>query len=158
MKRPLVLVGICYLLTQAAAVFFGAGVLKILFFVCAGGFAVTFVYWRTRRARVFPVAFLAAAVAFGSFCLYTRFAVEPSRALDGRDETVTATVCELPVNQYGRWYYVLQIDSVDDKTAPQRFRIRLSSQRALSVEPYSRIRGKIHLFLPQGGDGYSSRG
>lgn len=158
MKRPLVLAGFCYLLTQAAAVFFGAGVSRVLFFVCLGGFAVTFVYWRTRRAAVFPAAFLIAAAALGSFCLYTRMAVQPPRMLDGRDETVEATVCELPVSQYGRWYYVMQVDGVDDKTAPQHFKIRLSSQRALDVEPYSRFRGKIHLFLPQGGDGYSSRG
>ncbi len=158
MKRPLVLVGFCYLLTQAAAVFFGAGVSWILFFLCVGGFAVTFVYWRTRRAVVFPLAFLAAALALGSFCLYTRLTAEPPHMLDGRDETVEATVCELPVSQYGRWYYVMQIDSVDDKTVPQRFKIRLSAQGSLQVEPYSRVRGKIHLFLPQGGDGYSSRG
>lgn len=158
MKRPLVLVGFCYLLTLAAAVFFGAEVSFVLLWVCLAGFAVTFVYWRTRKAVVFPLAFLTAALALGSFCIYSHFSVEPPRMLDGKDETIEGTVCELPSRQYNRWYYVVQVDSVADKSAPQHFKIRLSSQNGLSVEPYSRISGKIHLFLPSGGDGYSSRG
>lgn len=158
MKRPLVLVGLCYLLTLAAAVFFGEQGSFVLLWVCLAGFAVTFVYWRTRRAVLFPVAFLTAAVALGSFCIYSNFAVQPPRTLDGKDEIVEGTVCELPTRQNDRWYYVLQVDSAADKKAPQHFKIRLSAKNGLSVQPYSHIKGKIHLFLPSGGEGYSSRG
>lgn len=158
MKRPLVLVGFCYLLTLAAAVFFGAGVSFVLLWVCLAGFAVTFVYWRTRKAVVLPLAFLTAAAALGSFCAWSHFAVEPPRALDGKDEVIEGTVCELPSRRYGRWYYVVRVDAVAGQNAPGNFKIRLSSQNGLGVEPYSRIKGKIRLFLPPGGEGYSSRG
>ncbi len=158
MKRPLVLVGLCSLLTLAAAVFFGAAVSFVLLWVCAAGAGVTFVYWRTRRAVVFPLAFLTAAVALASFCLYTRFVIEPPRALDGRDLQVEATVCELPVRRYGRWYCVVRVDRAQGQALPRPFKIRLSAQKMPEAEPYSRIRGKIHLFLPPGGEGYSSRG
>ena len=157
MKRPLVLVGFCYLLTLAAAVSLGARASAVLFGCSLLLFAASLLIRRTRAALVFPAAFLTAAVAFGSFAGYTWAAVEPPQALDGLDAEVEGAVCELPYTQYGRWYYVVRLDSVSVPGAPQSFRIRLSSQNALDVEPYSRIRGRVHLFLPQGGDGYGSR-
>ena len=157
MRRPLVLVGFTALLTLAAAVYFGEHLSFLLIWVCLAGFAAAFFYWKTRRTAVFPVAFLTAAVALGSFCIYTHFAVDPPRTLDGKDAVAEATVCELPVQQYGRWYYVARVDRLSVPGAPTGFKIRISSQNALSAGPYSRIDAKVHLFLPQGGDGFSSR-
>ena len=157
MKRPLVLVGFCYLLTLAAAVFFGAELSFFLLWFCVAGFLVTFVWWRTRRAVIFPLAFATAAVALASFCLYFHSSVEPPRALDGKEETIRGTICELPEHRNSRWYYVVRVDSIAVRNAPTGFKIRLSSQNALNAGPYSRIGGKTHLFLPPGGDGFSSR-
>lgn len=157
MKRPLVLVGFCYLLTLAAAVSLGERASAVLFGCSLVLFAGSVLIRRTRTALVFPAAFLTAAVAFGSFAGYSRTVVEPPQALDGLDAEVEGAVCELPYTQYGRWYYIVQLDSVSAPGAPQSFKIRLSAQNALDVEPYSRIRGRVHLFLPQGGDGYNSR-
>lgn len=157
MKRPLELVGFCYLLTLAAAVSFGADASFVLFWCCLALFAGSVAVRKTRAALVFPAAFLTAAVAFGSFAAYTRAAVEPPRVLDGADAVVEGEICELPYSQYGRWYYVVRLDSVSVPDAPQSFKIRLSAQHALEAEPYSRIRGKVHFFLPQGGSGYGSR-
>ena len=157
MRRPLVLVGFCYLLTLAAAVFFGAGVSFVLLWLCLAGFIVTFVWWRTRRAVVFPLAFAVAAAALAAFCLYSRFAVEPPRALDGKTVAVSGTVCELPESHNGRWYYVVRIDSTAEAGLPTGFRVRLSSKSQLSVKPYSRLSGTISLFLPSGGDGFTSK-
>ena len=85
MRRPLVLVGFCYLLTLAAAVFFGAGTSFVLLWLCAAGFLVTFVWWRTRRTAVFPLAFATAAVALASFCAYSRGSTRGrTRALRGK--------------------------------------------------------------------------
>lgn len=157
MKRPLVLVGFCYLLTLAVAVRFGAKVSLVLFWCCLLGFAVTFFYWRTRKARVFPAAFLTAAAALLCFCMYSHFAIEPPRVLDGKDLNISGTVCELPYRQYNRWYCVVKVDSVSGSGAPQHFKVRLSSQNLITAEPYSHISGKVHFFLPSGGDGYSSK-
>ncbi len=157
MRRPLVLVGFTALLTLVAAVYFGERLSFLLIWVCLVGFAGTFFYWKTRRAAVVPAAFLTAAVALGSFCAYSHFSVDPPQALDGKDAMAEATVCELPVQQYGRWYYVVKVDRLSISGAPTGFKIRISSQSGLSVGPYSRINAKIHLFLPKGGDGFSSR-
>lgn len=158
MKRPLVLVGFCYLLTLAAAVFFGAEISFVLFWACAAGAAASLLRRRTRRAAAVPLALCTAAASLAAFCLYTRFAVEPPRALDGRDLEVEATVCELPSRRYGRWYYIARVDRAEGAGAPAGFKIRISSSAALEAGPYSRVRGRFHLFLPPGGEGYSSRG
>lgn len=156
MRRPLVLVGFSYLLTLAAAVYLGAEISFVLFWCCLVLFAVSLAIRKTRAVLVFPAAFLTAAVAFGCFAGYSRAAVEPPRALDGTDAQVEGTVCELPYSQYGRWYYVVKLDSVSVQGAPQQFKIRLSSQNELSAGPYSSIRCKVHFFRPQGGEGYGS--
>ena len=156
MRRPLVLVGFSYLLTLAAAVFLGTEISFVLFWCCLALFGVTVAVRKTRTALVFPAAFLTAAIAFGSFSWYFHTAVQPPRSLDGKDAKVEGTVCELPYSQYGRWYYVVNLDSVAASGAPQKFKIRLSSQSELDTGPYSRIRCKVHFFRPQGGEGYSA--
>lgn len=157
MRRPLVLVGFCDLLTLAAAVFLGAEVSFVLFWCCLALFLCSVACRRTRAAFVFPLAFLTAAAAFGSFAAYTRGVVEPPRALDGKDALIRGEICELPEFRYGRWYYVVRLDSVSVPGVPQSFKIRLSSRRMLSAEPYSVVRGKARFFLPQGSGGYDSR-
>lgn len=156
MRRPLVLVGFSYLLTLAAAVYLGSKLSFVLFWCCLALFVVTAFFQKTRAVPVFPVAFLTAAVAFGVFTGYFRAQVEPPRMLDGLDATVNGTICELPYSQYGRWYYIVHLDSVSVQDAPQNFKIRLSSQTKLASEPYSRIYGKVHFFRPQGGNGYTA--
>ena len=160
MKRPLVLVGFCYLLTLAAAIFLGADISFMLLWCCAGGFAVTALWKKTRRAVILPLAFAASTAALVSFCVYYRFSVEPPRALDGKNLNVEGTVCELPERRYGRWYYIVRVDKTDFKSAcvPRGFKVRISLQNGLNAGPYSRVKGKIHFFLPSGGDGFSSRG
>jgi competence protein ComEC len=156
MRRPLVLVGFSYLLTLAAAVYLGAQLSFVLFWCCLALFVVTALFKKTRTVMVFPVAFLTAAAAFGAFAGYSRAAVEPPQMLDGLDATINGTICELPYSQYGRWYYIVSLDSVSVPDAPQNFKIRLSSQQKLTSEPYSCIHGKVHFFRPQGGNGYTA--
>lgn len=158
MNRPLVLVGICYLLTLAVAAFFGAGVSAPLFWVCLGMFAASLFVPKLRRAVVVPLALASAAAALGAFSLYGRFAVEPPRALDGKTIAVGGTVCELPRQSNGRWSYIVRVDSAADPRAPVGFKIRLTVQNGMDAGPYSRVSGKIRLYLPPGGEGFDSRG
>lgn len=157
MKRPLVLVGFTYLLTLAAAVYFGA--FWSMAFACAAllGFAVTLLLPKTRTAWVFPTALLAASLAFGSFAAFSQAEVEPVRALAERDAVIEGTVVELPYRAYGKNYYVVEVRRTAGAALSQSYKIRLSSQNALHAEPYSNIRAKVHFFLPGGGEGYSSR-
>lgn len=157
MKRPLALVGFCYLLTQAAAVFFGAHMSLALACCCLFGFAVSLFQPKMRITGIFPVALLTMSLAFGGFFAGYQAQMEPSLALDGKDAVIDGVVCELPYQAYNRSYYVVEVQNCSLPGVPQNLKLRLSSQRALTAEPYSRIRGRVHLFLPSGGEGYSSR-
>lgn len=157
MKRPLALVGFCYLLTLAAAVYFGAKWSLVLACICLLGFLLTVLHSKTRASGVFPVALLTVSLAFGSFAAYATSTVEPVQSLAGHDAVIEGTVCELPYQNYNRFYYIVEVTRTTIPNAPQTFKIRLSAQNAIHVEPYSKIKGKVHLFLPNGGEGYSSR-
>ncbi|MDF1494204.1 ComEC/Rec2 family competence protein [Caproiciproducens sp. CPB-2] len=157
MKRPLVLVGFCYLLTLAAAVYFGPELSLVLACASLAGFLITALAPKTRAVGVFPAALLAVTLAFGSFYAVHQSQVEPAELLAGRDAVIDGTVCELPYQAYNRFYYIVEVNDISLKDAPRPLKIRISSQGALNVEPYSHIQGKVHLFLPSGGEGYSSR-
>jgi competence protein ComEC len=157
MKRPLVLVGFCYLLTLAAAVSFGAWWSLLLACCCLFGSFITLIFPKTRATGVFPLALLTISLAFGSFAACYQSSVEPTLALNEKDAVIDGTVCELPYQAYNRFYYVIEVNNISIPNAPEMLKIRLSSQGALNVEPYSHIKGKVHLFLPSGGEGYSSR-
>ena len=147
MKRPLVLVGFCYLLTLSAAVFFGGRWWLFLACCCL----VLFLF------SVFSLALIAISLAFGSFSAFSQANVEPSAALAEKDAVISGTVCELPYQAYNRFYYIVEVNDSSLPNAPTPFKIRLSCQNALQVEPYSHITGKVRFFLPDGGEGYSSR-
>jgi competence protein ComEC len=157
MRRPLVLVGFCYLLTLAAAVYFGANWSLLLACCCLLGFLITLLLPQTRALGIFPLALLTMSLAFGSFAASCQSSVEPTVAFAEKDAIIDGTVCELPYQAYNRFYYVVEVNRISIPSAPKTLKIRLSSQGALNVEPYSHIKGKVHLFLPNGGEGYSSR-
>ncbi len=157
MKRPLALVGFTYLLTLAVAVYFGAQVSLILACVCLAGFLATTLKKKTRVTGVFSLVFLAAALAFGYFSGSSAAVTDMTARLDGKDAVIDGVICELPYRAYSRNYYEVEIRSVSGAKEQISMKIRLSSQNALRAEPYSHIRGKVHLFLPSGGEGYTSR-
>ena len=159
MTRPFVLVGFGYLLALTAAVYFGAQIALVLSCLCLC--TAAFLLWQKRGgARVFVLATITISLALGNFYVCTQTEVEPVLAADGQDAEITAVLCELPQEQYHRHYYVLEVKEIileNGEEIPQIHKIRLSSQTALPLSPYDSIRGKVHLFLPQGGDGFSSR-
>ncbi len=157
MKRPLALVGFTYLLTLAVAVYFGAQVSLVLACVCLAGFLAAALNKKTRVTGVFPLVFLTAALAFGCFSGSSTAVTDMTARLDGKDAVIDGVICELPYRAYNRNYYEVEIRSISGAKGQIPMKIRLSSQNALRAEPYSQIKGKVHLFVPSGGEGYTSR-
>lgn len=157
MVRPFALVGFCYLLTLAAAVYFGSAFSLVLACICLVGFCVTLFFKKIRAAKVIPVALLTASIALGSFVTYSKSAVEPVSVLNGKDAVITGTICEQPYKAYGHYYYVLEVNNIALKNAPHVQKMRLSTPNALDVDIYGTVCGKVHFFLPKGGTGYSSQ-
>lgn len=154
--RPLVLIGFAFLLAQTAAVYFGAAGAAALGCACGLGFCALVLFPKTRSLKTVQLSLLSAAVAFGSFSVYAQSAVLPAQSMNGRDAVLTGTVCELPVSAYGRFYYVVQVESLSTDDAPVVKKVRLSTQNALNVELYGKIEGLAHFYTPRGGEGYDS--
>lgn len=163
MRRPLALVGFTYLLALVAAVYFGesaAAVLAVLSFVL---FCVSMCYRPARRAKYFPVAFFTAAVAFVSYGVAMQTQVRPVQQLAESDAVISGVICELPYEDYNRYYYTIETDSVTPTEdypgmpVPQKMKVRISTSHALSADVYDRVEGKVHFFLPADEQGFSSR-
>lgn len=158
MRRPLALVGFTYLLALVTAVYFGesaALILAVLSFVL---FLVTICIKSCRANKAMPVAFAVAAVAFCVYAVYSVHQIKPVQSFDNRDATISGVICELPYKSYNRYYYVIQTDSVDLQGAPQSMKVRVSASHALEADVYDRVQGRVHLFLPSGGEtGFSSQ-
>jgi len=132
MKRPFAVVGIAYLIAQTVAVLGGlaaAAVVFVLALLCA---LVFFVFLKNRPAWLIP-AVLSCAFCSGINTGYTLIAVNPAQALQGQSVYVTGRVCEAPVCSYGRYYYIIETESVSLESAPQKVKFRLSSGSPLEA-------------------------
>ena len=101
--------------------------------------------------------FLTLAAAFFVFFVYHTRWIAPAETLAGADAEVSGTLCELPEARYGKYYYELDVDTIALADAPHVSKLRFSSKRLLSAEPYDRITCRLHFYLPAKGEGYSSR-
>ena len=154
--RPFAFIGFSYLLALTAAVYFGAAGVLTLGCACGLAFCVLVLLRKTQHYRTVQAALLTAAVAFGSFYFHAQTIVLPAQQMDGKDAALTGTVCELPVSAYGRFYYVIKVDSISGTDVPYVDKVRLSTQNALNVDIYGKVEGKAHFYTPQGGEGFDS--
>ena len=154
MRRPFALVGFTYLLAQVAAVFLGTAWALPVACVLLLLMGVTLLLPRLRLS-IFPVALCAASMAFGGFAALAPAVTAPGEALDNTDAAISGTFVEAPYRSYDNRYCTVQVDNVDGK--PVDFRIRLSLPESVVGKSGDRLEGKVHVYLPRGGDGFSSR-
>ena len=154
MRRPFALVGFTYLLAQVAAVFLGTAWALPVACVLLLLMGVTLLLPRLRLS-IFPVALCAASMAFGGFAALAPAVTAPGEALDNTDAAISGTFVEAPYRSYDNRYCTVQVDNVDGK--PVDFRIRLSLPESVVGKAGDRLEGKVHVYLPRGGDGFSSR-
>lgn len=152
--RPFVLVGFVYLLTLTAAVYFSAQQTLAIGCVCLIICSFLFLFGRAKRLAV---GLVVAAAALGSFSVWTQTKVVPVEVMDEKDAVFTGTICEIPENAYGKYYYIIEVDSIEMENAPDVGKIRMSARNALEVEPYDKIRGRAHFFLPTEDFGFDKR-
>ncbi|MCI9272703.1 MAG: DUF4131 domain-containing protein [Clostridiales bacterium] len=156
MKRPLALVGFTYLLAQAAAVFFGFSFGWYAAAFCGTLFLISLLIPRLRKEKAAPLACITAAVSLGAFCLAQINLLQPLDQLKDQDAVISGVICEIPYESNQRYYYVVQVDRVELEGAPQSMKLRMSTTHALEGDVYDRVTGRVHLFLPEGGTGFTS--
>ena len=162
MKRPLAIIGFSYLFTLVIAAylnFTADAALVCLFLLCAAVtlFGLKFISLRREVAAVF----ISAAVAMAAYCVVYIIWYQPALALDQQQATVSGTVVELPSQSGGSWYYIIKTDkiTVNGKNKGIQTKIRLKTDKALSVAPFDRISLKAQLYAPPLGSsgGFDSR-
>lgn len=113
MSRPFALIGFVYLAVQAVSVYFGSG----FAFLASGCFFLLFFLslfaTKLRTAKVVPIACLAAAVALSAYAGYHVWKIEPLTELAEKDASITGTLCELPYENNGKFYYTLRVDEIE---------------------------------------------
>lgn len=161
MFRPFALIGFVYLAVQAVCIYFGS-----MFALWASGaalllFGVTMLAPKLRLARVFPIACLTAAIALGSYGGYHVWKIDRLCKLAEQDAIITGTLCELPYESNGKFYYTLRVDEITIKGQENPYnpgKILMSARNALEIEAYGKISGKVHLYQSFGKqEGFSLR-
>lgn len=157
MKRPFASIGFTYLIALLAAIFAGVNASVVLGISCL--LLSLLLFCRKSTPKRLSALVLTAGIAFFAYFGAYQINVSPVSALDDSDATVSGTVTELPSEAYGRFYYVIETDSVmpEDGTVkssdiPQRLKIRVSSTNAIELEAYDRLTAKVHLSKPTGSD------
>ncbi|MBE6754705.1 MAG: ComEC/Rec2 family competence protein, partial [Ruminococcaceae bacterium] len=92
------------------------------------------------RNRTVIAALLCAVTACGMYSLTYAARVFPAHMLEGREVVISGRVTDVSADIYGRSYYVIETDEVHTHGAPQRVKIRLSSDNALAAGISDRIR------------------
>ena len=162
MRRLFALIGFPYLLTLAAAVYFGGTVSLFLAMGCCAA-AMGAVFLRRRFDIRLPVLILlTAAFALSAFSSAEQRREAATADFDQQKVTVTGRLCDLPYEQYNKHYYILEVSSVTrpdgtpaEDPLPQK--IRISTQNPLKLDLYEELTGTMQLYLPKGNDGFSSR-
>ena len=161
MLRPLALIGFVYLAVQAVSVYFGGVFACFAAIVCLLLFGLFLWLPKIRKAKVLPVACLTAAVALGVFSVFHFIKIAPLAVLDNQDAQITGTLCELPYESNGKFYYTLRIDELaidGTEQPPSPGKIVVTTRNALNLEPYSKLSGKVHLYQSYGeDDGFTFR-
>ncbi len=161
MSRPFALIGFVYLAVQAVSIYFGSG----FAFLASGCFLLVFFLTlfvtKLRTAKVIPIACLVAAVALGTYAGYHVWKIEPLAELEEKDAYITGTLCELPYENNGKFYYTLRVDNIeiDGMEEPHNpGKMIMTTRNALDIETYGTISGKVHLYQSFGSeDGFSVR-
>ena len=161
MSRPFALIGFVYLAVQAVSIYFGSG----FAFLASGCFFLLFFLslfvTKLRTSKVVPIACLVTAVALSAYAGYHVWKIEPLAELAEKDASITGTLCELPYENNGKFYYTLRIDEIEIEGMEHPHnpgKIIMTTRNALDIEPYGSISGKVHLYQSFGSeDGFSVR-
>lgn len=142
MKRPLAVVGLSFLAAQTAAALCGFAVTAALLGVTVLCALILFLFVKARPAWLLPVV-ISCAVCFACYTVGQAIKVRPAQSLQGQEVFITGRVCEEPYESFGRWYYIVETDSVSMRAAEQEVRLRLSGPSALDAEYNDSIRSLV---------------
>ncbi len=146
MKRPFAVIGFTYLFAQLLAVVCGLRISLVLCVSFALSAVALFLLFRDLSSALKTTIIsmlISTAVAFGAYSVYNIAAVLPAEYLEGRTAVVKGTVAEPIYESNGRYYCIIETDSVSLIKAPQRVRMRLSSKTSTEAHVSDRITANV---------------
>ena len=130
---------------RQVSIYFGSG----FAFLASGCFFLLFFLslfvTKLRTSKVVPIACLVTAVALSAYAGYHVWKIEPLAELAEKDASITGTLCELPYENNGKFYYTLRIDEIEIEGMEHPHnpgKIIMTTRNALDIEPYGSISGK----------------
>ena len=147
MRRPLAVTGFVFLSALAVALYFGSGCLVPIGCAAVLGLVVSLKSKILRLGRVFPLCFAVVLAAVSYLSVYQTVMTEPTAVLMGTKAQLTGAMCELPYEQYGRYYYTVLADSLtsSDGTSLTDTKLLISSSVELTADPYDIISGEVSI-------------
>ena len=163
MKRPLALIGFTYLLTLTVALSFGSFFSTLLGTLCLLVVTGILLFHKKRKITVICAVLLTGAMAFLTFGGYAKTTLDPVEQLNGKTVTITGTLCELPIEEEQRHFYILEVNELKtdpedgEISLPKLQKIRISTQNPLRMDLYDKITGKIQLYTPGNSNDFSTQ-
>jgi len=163
MERPFAVIGISALCALIFSVFLDTAARIALMALCAAVFVIL-VWWKKREAfrgyLRMSAALLTVLLAFFAYELKLRLEVAPAAELAGITAQIEARVLDYPVEQYGKFYYILEVERIlaeDEAVNIGAFHTRMSASAALYCEPGDRICTQVTFYAYSDTFGFSSK-
>ena len=125
--------------------------------LCAAliAFVLSLVFRASRRDRTLPTAFGAVALSAVLLLAVGQQQTTFAERYADREAEIRGVLAQLPWQQDGRNYYVLQLDTADGEPCDEK--LRLVSRAPLDITPADRVTGTVKTFVlgASGEDGVS---
>lgn len=109
-------------------------------------FVISLFFKKFRKDKVICIVLFTSFIAFTAYYISFEINILPAENLDKRDAVLTGTLCELPQESYGKYYYIIETDSIDIENVQQKMKVRMSASNALDIDVYDKIECKVHFF------------
>ncbi len=148
MKRPLAVTGFVFLAALAVALFLGQEWFPALGAVCLSGLALSLKSKRLRQNTAAPLVFAVSLAAVVFLSVYNGIMIQPSVGMRGKNAVITGEICELPYENYGRYYYTVNAGEImsSDGTLLTNTKVMISSDQKIDAEPFDIIKGEAEFY------------
>lgn len=148
MKRPLATIGITYLSALLLAVIIGPRPAIIFAGIFAIISVIAVIVPKIRIQSKYFTIFATASMALLMYFLGIVFVAAPVQTFDGAELEITAEIVDIPYEDYGKKYYIVETDKMNIDGWERSLKIRLSTNDVIDADYYDKITCKVALYQP----------
>ncbi len=118
--------------------------MSVAFWAALVAFCFSLLFKDCRRDKTLPTAFLCVMLSVCLLGIAEHNATRKIKTFADESYIVSGTLCDLPYQQNGRYYYPVKTDFIEGEKV--KIKVRLVSSEPLDLEPHDRVTAKLHLF------------